>query len=354
MYMIFSCEYCNYESYDFSNFSKHKKSKKHQKKEIEGSKHVVEKKVRISSGEKSTVKISKTSQDTDDKNTCGNCNLVLKSRQSLSHHQNICYAKIIEDKNTIIKEKDKMLQKITKEKNTIIEEKDKMIEYLKSLNTKQLDVSKINSTANQASISALTYLMTHRKSAPALQQIDYNGAIELLKYDDNKSNKYVESLIFEFRKKHISKMIALLIVAQYKTTNPNDQSIWSTDVSRLNYLIRDVAAKNSEPTWITDKKGVKLTDYVIKPILDAIHKITEEYMNAKIKENQMLEKGIPVDYDFIHRNIKLMLSASDLMGYIKYGTMVADILSELAPQFNLDKSLCIKTNVDYSSDESDD
>lgn len=368
--MKYKCVHCNYETDDLSNFTKHKQRPKHLINVKKSQTTIINPQVTDVSPSKLGKEPNILQPKIPKKLTCDYCDITFSSSHSLSRHLNICSSKIIENKDAIIKEKDvllkekaellkekekrlkemarekdKRIEELLKEKESIINEKNNLFEYLKTSTMKHIDLSQINSTANLSSVNALTFLMTHRKNAPPLRQIDHTDAIKILNYDETESTKHIESLIFEFRKKHFAKMIAGLIVNQYKTANPDNQSFWSTDVARLSYLIRDVAQQNAEPTWITDKKGVKLTNYVLTPILDAIYQLLDNYIKKITILNKSLSKVLDIDYDQINRNITLALSASELMNYIKRGTLTIDILSELAPKFNLDKSLCIKANI---------
>src|SRR5690606_18490816 len=74
------------------------------------------------------------------------------------------------------------------------------------------------------------------------------------------------------------------LVVEYKKENPNDQSIWNSDISRSAYIIRECINKESE--WSTDKGGHKTSTYVIKPILDYLKTHIKEYITEVNKELQ--------------------------------------------------------------------
>ena len=56
-----------------------------------------------------------------------------------------------------------------------------------------------------------------------------------------------------------------------KKDNPSDQSIWSTDTSRLTCIINELVG--DETQWRTDKNGEKFKKLVITPILEYLKSI---------------------------------------------------------------------------------
>jgi hypothetical protein len=56
-----------------------------------------------------------------------------------------------------------------------------------------------------------------------------------------------------------------IIIKYYKKENPKDQSIWNSDTTRLNYLIRELI--DTELTWTCDKAGLKVNEFIIIPLL---------------------------------------------------------------------------------------
>lgn len=64
---------------------------------------------------------------------------------------------------------------------------------------------------------------------------------------------------------NIDKYFVDIILKLYKPINPIEQSIWSTDARRNNYLIK--VSKDGESIWIVDKKGLKLIKIAILPLI---------------------------------------------------------------------------------------
>jgi hypothetical protein len=98
--------------------------------------------------------------------------------------------------------------------------------------------------------------------------------IILLYYKIQKAQKKLDGL-YHFENDTLDKFIGDIIIKQYIKEDPKVQSVWNTDVSRLAYLVRELI--NNKKEWSIDKGGNKVTEYIIKPILDFIKIEIEKY-----------------------------------------------------------------------------
>ena len=117
------------------------------------------------------------------------------------------------------------------------------------------------------SVGSLTYIVDNYENAPALQAINMD---EIKTLKDNEK-KFIEDVLSAFKHKTIGKYLGSLIIKIYKKDDPESQSIWNTDDSRLTYLIKELLG-NKSSNWVIDKKGVKTTEYLIDPLLVNIKK----------------------------------------------------------------------------------
>lgn len=62
----------------------------------------------------------------------------------------------------------------------------------------------------------------------------------------------------------------------YVTKDPKEQPIWSTDVARLNYIIRKILKKKE--FWFNDTRGEKLKHLLIEPLLTEIGDVVNTYL----------------------------------------------------------------------------
>ena len=135
----------------------------------------------------------------------------------------------------------------------------------------------------------------------------------------------------------LHKYVGKIIVKEYKKENPQKQSIWSSDTSRLNFVIKQMVGENDVSEWISDKSGIKISKYIISPLLDNIK-------NLMITEAKRLtQKAIDMNKrDNEYRNYadeseigKQIISCYEIIGSINKNIMHNEVLKYIAPHFNL-------------------
>ena len=115
-----------------------------------------------------------------------------------------------------------------------------------------------------------------------------------------------------------------------KKNDPENQSIWNTDDTRLTYLIKELV-NNKSSNWMVDRKGHKTTTYIIKPLLARIKEMLMEYH---------LTYGIPkvtcnsVEMEFMLDNSKKIM---EIINDIDDGVTSKDILKHISSylKFNI-------------------
>ena len=102
-------------------------------------------------------------------------------------------------------------------------------------------------------MNTVSFIINNFTVAPPIDKnIDYKQIL----YDNNKEKiDVIEEIIHHYRHKSLTKYIGDMIVKCYKKEDPSQQSIWNSDVTRKNYLLRELI--NTKPEWIPDKKGIK-------------------------------------------------------------------------------------------------
>lgn len=225
--------------------------------------------------------------------------------------------------------------RVAEEKKRVEEEK-KNAEYFKSL------ITGAGSLLGK-SLSNIAYLSIYHKDAPKLLAMDENAPIN--KMDDQ---ALVDKLVYSYNKKMLAKYIGDHIVAYYKKENPKEQSFWTSDSLRLNYLIKETTK------WKIDKKGVTVCDSVIRPLLSHIRSILE-------KHNETAHEYVMNHPDNLNKNIKLnrkVFIAMKIITLIKDDKLTDDINKYIAPRLHLQRDdVCsdtgmTDTNDDNTSDDS--
>ena len=240
-------------------------------------------------------KESKFSQKKSKKFQCKYCPSSFTRQNNLNFHYKKCVEKLnYEKEKKEMNEKDKLIQEY---KNKLAN-REKELEYKNEqlhLYKKQQyeDKSRIKHYQNDVkfyknailqagllvkdSISTMKFITTNYNNTPELLPPD----LKLLKGFDNddkeKTDDFVVNLVYSYKKKYAHEIIGNMIYNYYEKDDPSKQSLWSTDCSRNNYAIRHKNKKTKNMSWITDKKGHKMTKITIDPFIDDILKLLMDY-----------------------------------------------------------------------------
>lgn len=338
--MSYSCEHCNYFTNNQGNLSHHKKTKKHLKNLDSFS-------LKCSFSSIDVAKMTTTATTyVVSKNPMFSCELCKKNfKHSSSYYRHIknCDKEIcIKPVNTDstfkelqmkleFAEKEKeLLKKIELEKDNIIKEKSEFLNtFMNNANTiinKAQDNTKITAQAIQCvSMSALKYANDKYKAAPILLPIE-NFNINDLNFENKEDRtQLLEVLIYNIKLKSLDKLLGEHIIKNYKKDNPKEQSIHTTDCSRLNYIVRELF--ENVPSWEVDKNGIKLCSKIIKPLIDKCIELLLDY------QKELLEDM----YNGNYNNKETVNSIINLLMSIDKGTLENDINKYIAPHFNIMK-----------------
>ena len=163
----------------------------------------------------------------------------------------------------IILEKENQIQKCEKElykQKSEIHEKDKIFAQ---------DIARTTAKTTFTAVNGLTYVKEHYPNAPVLKKLD--------KYNLGDDSELIESLLFYSGKGTLSNYIGDFLIKFYKKNDPNDQSLWTTDIARLTFIVRQILRKKID--WHYDKKGIKVCNTIINPLLSNIKTILKKYIN---------------------------------------------------------------------------
>jgi hypothetical protein len=305
--MKYNCEHCCYSTDDRCNWSRHNKSQAHLK------------------------KINAVFNTLDpDKFICPYCRLEFSSASCLSRHKNhrcrknpSCILKyedgLDSEKDLRIAELERINNELMKNKEELVKQKDELVkdkEYFKLIVEKTVNTAEV---AVKTTASAINYVTSTYPNAPVLEPMpsykaikDYCGEFEIAKVIHD---KYLDNKLIRY--------LGMLLVDYYKKENPEDQSVWNSDCSRLSYIIRNLTS-NKTPIWLTDKKGIELKKCVIDPLLSYIEKELINYATDK--------KNIT------GANFECIATCHKIIYEIRHSIIGNELIKFLAPYFHLNRS----------------
>lgn len=327
--MKYICNECNYESYDKSHFDRHKKTKKH-----EQNVH------NINKLKNSDPKSDPSDPKSDPKKsiTCNLCGIQFTTKTNMYRHKrkvckNIKNASIAKNEMSD-NEEIKNLKKQNQELMDIVKSQSKSVEN--------------NSETIKKSMNVLSYVTKQYPNAPAIEELEYDKFDQLSKslmYDKskNKINHSIEEIIlFHFKNNTLPETLGSAIVEEYKKDNPEDQSMWASDVSRLAFIVKSAIGSTKKSKWIQDKNGIHFMEMIIQPMFDIIKNKLRKYVKYKIlEESNVKNKNV----DDVVIKFKNMHIANELIKMINSDKYNRKVLKYVAPYFNL--------NIDDPDSESD-
>lgn len=325
----YKCIICEYITDKKSNYNNHIQSKKHKEKEQHVSENILIK--------SETILINAYN--------CQYCNTAFSTSGNLSRHRKIC----IEKKQLI--EKNKMLEENTK----------KLEERMQNMENHICTLAQIANTNSKTTNIVVNDNLKHVKK-------NYCDAEPLLILDEYNRNKLMKTkMCIKYNKKidgddlikcvkifenwdfcnkvHIE--LGNILINEYqKTKNPEKQSFWCIDASRLVFLLNR-QLDETEKIWQRDVNGIKLSKLIIEPIIKAMEYIMKEYC-IECTENLKSGKWTQSFFDdknmsFTHEHINKINES------IFTGTLVTQIKKYISSFFQLVNQKTLedkKTNIE--------
>ena len=322
--MKYICNCCNYSTDDQSNYGRHLKTKSH-KNNNQSLNYVCE---------------------------CGK-NFMYQS--SLQRHRKQCDNNNnieLEDENIIPAEiKDKQIEQLINTVNTLVSE----ITTLKSqMNDSKQVVPITNNYNNYINISVKNYVKQYWPNAPSISELE-NYKIE----EEDPNRSLIDALVYQYNNNSLSTYLGNYIIKNYKKDDRSQQSVWTSDVPRLNFIIKELIA-NKTSEWIDDIKGKKVKTYIINPFLEYIDNECQTFYNKNNKNLKNFEKKtknrtIPFGDNEIKKSLdtlNIYKAINGIKNSISCGTLANDIIKCIAQELYLDKDTRkIKNNNMIEMDE---
>lgn len=230
--------------------------------------------------------------------------------------------------------------------------KQTVAEMQKAINENVIETKKlkeqINSAGNTYNISIKNFIQQNYADAPALTCLpDYNS----LKYvdeceddededvngDNKESNKIIDdddlafTLAQHYEEKHLHIFLGDFLIQNYKKDDPKTQSLWTSDTTRLTYIIKELLA-NQKSVWLPDPKGTKTKICIVDPLLKYIRIYINEFWISR--EDKLRTAKI----DIVRKYNETFTILYKIKKDIDNSVLGPAIIKYIAPHFYMDKS----------------
>jgi|LakMenEpi02Apr12_1017379.scaffolds.fasta_scaffold00559_1 hypothetical protein len=285
-------------------------------------------------------------------------NLLLKQKLQFIEEKAKLESKLVKEKTEkeLLKEKNKtekeLLKEFQKEKTKLLKETNKQL--LKSKD-EQIDLVQHNNNESarhaysEGKMNALTFvsLCYNKTSKMPSIPMDSDYIVSDVKSDKNIkfwieqkpefANEYIaERLLHIYDSKGFTNYITNIVVKAYKKDDPAEQTFWTSDVSRLIYIVRSTIDQKNE--WVYDKKGIIIKESIIDPLLDEVYNIIIKY--KKYMENRYLHSLIEEESDYYMKKLSILKIADKLIDDFRNRQVVKNqIIRVLAPKFFLGRDV---------------
>ena len=301
------CELCKYNTTRKTEYSRHISTNKHLQK--------------VTDGTNDTQSIPKVYPNNTTKKSriykCIHCHNTFSNASSLGRHKKTCADSKLKDNEVVaLKKENERIQKEAKEKEEILR--------------KQLDTYEqlLKSMTSPQTINYFNYITTNYPNAPALEsQKCYKNLLE------SKVSTLVDIITMYYYDNKLVNFIGDYLIKVYTHKEPKKQSIWTTDISRLTYIISQKTCLNNslkESTknnknvniWSYDKKGSKTKKIMIEPVLQYIRDQLFKYcqVNGGNSKASVLKK---------------LIAANEVIQIIDNGELLDKINKYIAPEFSV-------------------
>lgn len=290
----YNCINCNFKSTNKKDYNRHILTKKHLEK------------CNIDDGViTSQHGLSTNSSRIADKNKfeCELCHSKFARLCNLSRHKTICDKTRVENiiKDTEVNSLKEKVQILENQLNKFEKQVETYETMLKSLTTPQ-------------TINYFNFICANYQDSPALEgKLSYANMIEA------KTLKLIDVISMYFYDNKLVSFLGDYIIRLYKKEEPKNQSMWSTDISRLTYIIRESCKVNGN-TWSYDKKGIKTKKIVIEPALNFIRESLVKFCQ---------DNGGKTEANIL----KQMIAANGTIQLIDDGDLATDIVRYIASEF---------------------
>jgi hypothetical protein len=175
---------------------------------------------------------------------------------------------------------------------------------------------------NNLNISLNQYVKEYCKLGPPMKALeDYNlikDAKKLVYTKEPIDIRFIRTLSDQYEFGKLPLYLGDIIISFYKKDKQNEQTFFTTDISRLTFLTKILPMGDTNIKWISDKSGELVKTHVIRPLL--------EYIEQSIIKFRKKNK-VSIDNCEVHSNLVKISKG------ISNQTLENSIARYIAPKF---------------------
>ena len=362
----YNCNVCNYDTYRLSDIERHKRTKKHCKNVMNQKNITVDKLQCAKTNKQQTLDLKNKHGKKSESMICDMCGNTYSCYNSLwRHKKHYCGGveadtyisiKLEEDKNDSIDCELKKTKPIKNKKNNSniinlvvglqneLKEQIKEMKEVKEQNKKLLDlatknanISEFNAEANvinakstKKTMNMMSHAMKYWANAPPMKQLECKEVMKLITFENKSKYPIEEVVIHQYNSGTLYRFLGNVLIKEFKKENEVHQSLWTTDSSRLCFIIKQIVGDNGGDRWISDKSGIEITKLLISPLVNRISEMMSEYSDKfmkDIKESVSSEQSKQI--------MEKMYDIGIVIRGIVKNDLNKEILKYIAPYFNI-------------------
>ena len=333
----YECIICDYITDRSYNLDLHKKSKKHKKNVLEHEQTITTQPTTQSNSIKQSPKSKQILVNVDsdemyiDDNQkifeCEFCGNIFKHYQSLWKHRKFRCKENKKDTNTSKNDAQTI--------STLIEMNKQLLELARKnadVSEKNADVSIITAKSAKKSMSMMSHAMKHFANAPPIKMLEGKQALKLLTYDNKSKHSSEDLLIYHYTANTLQKYLGDMLVKEYKMKQVDQQSIWTTDASRLCFIVKQIIEGTGDDRWMNDRSGITITKLIIAPLLKKVCEMLADH----IKKFQTEAKKEEYDMSNASDIMQKMYDANMIILEISQHELQKEILKYISPYFGFE------------------
>ena len=255
---------------------------------------------------------------------CKYCNKKFKDKSSMYRHVRIYCSTITNNKIN----KDFEIIELKEQVNKLVD----TLKITADSANKNADTANIATKSTRKTISAMHYATKNFNEAPTIKLLEKDVAIGLLTHTETEKRSVGDWLVFYHEKHTIHEFIGDMIVRAYKKEDPEEQTFWATDTSRLSFIVMQLFEDSGDGEWVSDRSGTKIKKLIINPLLKQIKIKLMEYQK---KCNEQLVKNS----DSLIEHVKRDTCICEIIYNINEKVLDKYILRYIAPHFGINLKL---------------